>query len=342
MIRSEWMSNGASPYSRLKTLSESVNETARIARISLSLTLIAALYLTLTLLSATDENMFRNTIVTLPRLETGISLERSYLYAPMLFLYLHLQTLYLSAVLTRRIRRFEQVLVQVFPYDRQSREECREWLSGVNLVQGMLGSTKLDLVGRSLMWFGIGVVPVLLLFFVDVSFLRYQATVITVIHHVCFFVDLTCSWLFWWYLRGGAAISLWSDRRKVHGSNTHNRRSHRIASVARFLTALMALLCSSGLASVLLLNGWPIKYDELNVEGYGRPTGFNAFDKWLCRSSGWRGFCRTLNLDIQSRREDLCIGDDVLENAAAGRFSRIWRLIRVGPEKAIIQICEFQ
>ena len=46
-------------HARLRSLADSINDTARMARNSLSLLLIVALYLFLTLISSTDENLLR-------------------------------------------------------------------------------------------------------------------------------------------------------------------------------------------------------------------------------------------------------------------------------------------
>ena len=88
----------------LAALADSINETGRMARANVSLTLIGALYLALTLLTAKDENLLRNAVVALPQLEAGISLKLSYLFGPVVFLYLHAQTLFLLAVLARKVR----------------------------------------------------------------------------------------------------------------------------------------------------------------------------------------------------------------------------------------------
>ncbi len=71
---------------RLRVLAASVNETARMARATNSLFLFVALYLALTLLSATDENLLRNGQVVLPQVGAGISVVESYVLAPFVFL----------------------------------------------------------------------------------------------------------------------------------------------------------------------------------------------------------------------------------------------------------------
>ena len=58
-------------HTRLQSLADSVNDTAHMARNSLSLLLIVVRYLGLTLIASTDENLLRNGQVVLPTLVSG-------------------------------------------------------------------------------------------------------------------------------------------------------------------------------------------------------------------------------------------------------------------------------
>ena len=130
---------------RLRVLADSINETARMARATNSLFLFVALYLALTLLSTTDENLLRNGQVVLPQVGAGISIVQSYVLAPVVFLYLHGQALVLLTVFARKVHTFETVLRDEFPdtvFDVQAkRKECRDWLSAFALVQVFQGDS---------------------------------------------------------------------------------------------------------------------------------------------------------------------------------------------------------
>ena len=154
MNTSVWTAAGISHRDRLAELAQSANETARMARFNVSLSLLVALYLTLTLLSTSDESLLRNAVVTLPQFEAGISLERSYLFAPIAFLYLHVQTLFLLVVLARKVYTFEKTLGIVFPNDDVSKAECRDWLSAITLVQGLQSTGNFAAAARVLTWAG--------------------------------------------------------------------------------------------------------------------------------------------------------------------------------------------
>ena len=179
---------------RLRVLADSVNETARMARATNSLFLFVALYLALTLLSATDENLLRNGQVVLPQVGVGISIVQSHVLVPLVFFYLHGQALVLLTVLARKVRTFEGVLRDEFPdtkFDAQAkRKECRDWLSAFALVQVLQGDSGPSAMSRALAWLAIEAIPLALLFAIDLSFVRYQSDEVTLMHHVVFFADL--------------------------------------------------------------------------------------------------------------------------------------------------------
>ena len=182
---------------RLLALANSANETARMARVNVSLTLSVALYLALALLTATDENIVRDSSVILPYFGTGVSINLSYLLAPPVFVFLHGQALFLLVVLVRKIRRFEELLVRLHPGDRKAAAECRAWLSGVSLVQGLVYTGAFARIAKGLTWFGTTAVPLLLLLLIDLSYLRSQSGGGTVIHHLCFCAALVAVLMFW-------------------------------------------------------------------------------------------------------------------------------------------------
>lgn len=185
-------------HARLNTLADSINDSARMARGSLSLLLLVALYSGLILVVSTDENLLVNGQVALPQTGVGISIVHSYIFAPPIFLYLHIQTLYLLSMLARKVRTFETILTSEFPkattQDEQNkvkaeREEHWEWLSAFAFIQ-LFRRDNVSLVPTVLIWLGTTVIPLLLLLAIDLSFVRYQSLKITVSHHIFLLLDL--------------------------------------------------------------------------------------------------------------------------------------------------------
>ena len=180
-------------HARLRSLADSINDTARTARNSLSLFLVVALYLGLTLVASTDENLLRNGQVVLPQVGVGLSVVQSYILAPPVFLYLHAQLLLLLTVLARKVRTFEIVLKEEFPGEtdpNKQMEECWDWLSAFAFVQLFRLPSGAPHAAKVLAWIGVEAVPLVLLFVLDLSFVRYQSYWITLEHHIVFVFDL--------------------------------------------------------------------------------------------------------------------------------------------------------
>ena len=280
---------------RLWALAESANETARMARVNVSLTLVAALYLTLTLLTATDENIVRNTVVTLPQLGTGVSLKISYIFAPVVFVYLHAQTLFLLVVLARKVRRFEETRQLAFPDNQEAAAECRNWLSAVSLVQGLLGTGGFTRLARGFTWFGTAGVPLVLLFLIDVSFLRHQSGLTSLIHHVCFSADLAGVWIFWRHVGSPPTLFRWRSVLEIFRSRSQADRVSELETFLRTVRNLVAKGVAFALVALLWIYGWPIEHDADFPRG-APDTSFHVLDDVLCPDLRWRGVCRTLNL----------------------------------------------
>lgn len=210
---------------RLRSLAESINDTARMARTTLTLALLVALYLGVTLLSSTDLNLFLNGQVVLPQVGTGVSVVQSYIFAPPVFVFLHVQALFMLGVLARKVRAYDKALAgEQVPEDR--RDEYWDWLSAFAFVQLFRREHVLAHPSRLLSWLGTNVVPLGLLFAIDVSFVRYQSESITWFHHGLFIGDLIFvagfNWqvfkggpFVWWDRTGGVLWRLLSRRKRL-------------------------------------------------------------------------------------------------------------------------------
>ena len=174
---------------QLERLADSINDTARMTRTTLSLVLLVALYLGLTLVFSTDENFVRNDPVVLPQIGVRVLLMQSYIFAPIIFLYFHMQVLFLLTTLRRKIENFDEILKEI-AYTQERRQEYWNWLSAFAFVQLFRQNAPASgLLARVLVLLSIEVIPLVLLFVVDLSFVRYQSLPITIEHHVIFVVD---------------------------------------------------------------------------------------------------------------------------------------------------------
>ena len=201
------VSDDAAHHARLAPLVDSINDTARMARATLALLLMTALYLGFMLSSSSDENLLLNTQVAVLQVGFGVPLEESYKFAPPIFLYLHVQVLFLLYILHGKVGRFERTMGPAglrIPDSR--REEYWNCLSAFAFVQLLrrdhsppgsspsprTSSSPSPLVSRLLMWISIEAIPLLLLILVDLSFVRYQSPGTTWSHHVICLLGLGC------------------------------------------------------------------------------------------------------------------------------------------------------
>ena len=171
---------------RQKILADSINDTARMARAALSLVLLAALYLFLTLISTDDKQLLLGeSQIALPQVNIGISIKASYIVGPPIFLYLHVQALFLLGVLAQKIRRFIELSNR-----GPSTEEHWNWLSAFAFVQLFRPNGNRRWLSLILSCSSIAVIPILLLLAVYLSFVRYQSILITSIHQFILILDI--------------------------------------------------------------------------------------------------------------------------------------------------------
>ena len=94
----------------LRTLTDSINGNANVARTVIALLLLLALYLFLTLAASTDRNLLLDGQVLLPQLGVGLAVSTSYVLAPPVFIYLHLHAMMALATLARQMRTYDTLV----------------------------------------------------------------------------------------------------------------------------------------------------------------------------------------------------------------------------------------
>ena len=288
-------------HARLRALADSINDTARMARGTLSLVLLAALYLGLTLLSSTDENLLRNGKVLLPQVGVGVSVVQSYFFAPLIFFYLHGHALLMLTVLARKVRTFESALSDEFTTQDAKKKECRDWLSAFTFVQTFRQDTGVWHVSKAFAWLSINAIPLLLLFVIDVSFVRYQHEGITWFHHTVFVLDL----LFLVYFN----LSVFGGNWRVMFAGNREKKPRRIWILANWAVTLVKGMVAFGMLLLILFAAQPpseiedrdhIWQDEYLYQNEGFwgavRNGENLLDSGPCKWWDWRQTCRYLDV----------------------------------------------
>ena len=176
---------------RLDGLIEAVNDTARKAQATMFLFLLVALYLLWILVSSTDENLFLNGWLIVGQLNIGLSLRDSYIIGPLILFFLHIYFLCILRELRLRISRFDFVSEEECPRTAGSgitRQELRDRLSASIFVRAIQENS--NGLSRLLAFLVTVAVPLGLLFAADLSFVRYQSDMITLLHDALFVADL--------------------------------------------------------------------------------------------------------------------------------------------------------
>ncbi len=179
---------------RLRALADSINDTARSARNALALTGLVALYLAIALGVASDEVIFTAGGIALPQLGATLSIKYSYIFAPPVFLFLHLQALLHLGVLVDKLKAARAEFA-----DFAAADKAGPLLSSFAYLQVL--SNQGGRIGKFLGMVTVALLPPALLGMIGLSFLRYQSLWTTLSHHVWFTLDVVFVLYFYWYSR---------------------------------------------------------------------------------------------------------------------------------------------
>ncbi|MFI5020196.1 MAG: pentapeptide repeat-containing protein [Alphaproteobacteria bacterium] len=203
-IRSEARSDEAEVKEQIAKLIEAANDTAKVCRAQLAALLLVVLYLGITLLSTNDEALLRGSEVKLPQLNTGLSLRQSYLWAPVVFVFLHVALLINLDLLAAKLRGLNQLL------DRLGSDGVREYyrllLAPFTFTQVLAGpreGSPVRWLVEAFTWLAIVAVPLGLILAAQISFVRYHDAFVTHLHQVLVTIELAALAFFLTRFRGG-------------------------------------------------------------------------------------------------------------------------------------------
>ena len=165
-----------------KKLLDSVNETARIARTSLLLFLVVALYLLIIVGTTTDLMLLRGEIVALPLMEVGVPVVAFYIVAPLIFLLLH-------SNLLLRLRQLTETIKQWKANSKGLKDNHSSLVFPLDFARLLLdGKPRWALYGG--FYSIIVLLPIVVLLALQMSFLAYQSSGITFWHQLIVTFDL--------------------------------------------------------------------------------------------------------------------------------------------------------
>jgi hypothetical protein len=293
------------PPKYLASLIAAVNDGAKSAQAGAFLFLLVGLYLLATAFSASDEDLLLGRAVTISQIGASLPVSFSFAIAPLVFVFLHINTLVRYDLLAKNVQQFRTELRNTVPLEAD-RERCRQLLANVEFIVALTAPRSSALYSRFWPWLFrsiIAVFPVAVLLLVQINALRYQSDLIVWVQRTWLALDLVA--LVWFFARnppyGGrierAAIK--TTQRVVHWG---------------LVTSLPVL--------IIVLNLWwlqtvpadaepkVVRYDPLRTNLSWVQRARDPLDLLLCPTVNWG--CRFLRVDhrllVDKVRDEKALG----------------------------------
>ncbi len=176
------------PYSLL----EAVNESSNTAHSAWLIFLALMTYLTIAVAGVTHADLLRETPVSLPILQVSIQLTQFFQFAPVILVLLHLGLVSQLALLARKTLEFDHALRMLEASDRRT-HPLRLELDNFFFVQAMAGPERSNVMSgflHGMSWLTLVLLPVVLLLYIQVSFLPYHDVTTTWSHRIVLLADI--------------------------------------------------------------------------------------------------------------------------------------------------------
>ena len=165
-------------------LFDPVSETAKIVRTSLLFFLVVALYLLIIVGTTTDLMLLRGEVVALPLMEVGVPVVAFYSVAPLIFLLLH----------SNLLLRLCQLTETVSNNSKRLKDEHSSLVFPLDFARLLLGG-KIHWALNAVVVTQIAILPIVVLLALQMNFLAYQNSFITVWHQLIVTTDLVLLFL---------------------------------------------------------------------------------------------------------------------------------------------------
>ncbi len=176
------------PYSLL----EAVNRSSDTAHFAWLIFLAIMGYLLIAVAGVTHRDLLLATPVHLPVLDVEIQLVQFFQFAPILLVLFHLGLVSQLVLLARKTLEFDAAVHQLEP-TRKRTHPLRLELHNFFFVQGIAGPNRsmiMALFLHGMSWLTLVVVPVIMLLYIQVSFVPYHSIPTTWVHRVALVTDI--------------------------------------------------------------------------------------------------------------------------------------------------------
>jgi uncharacterized protein YjbI with pentapeptide repeats len=180
--------NPVNPFSLL----EAVNSSADTVNTGWLIFLGVMSYLLITIAGITHKDLLLSSDIQLPVLQVKIDLTRFFLFAPILLVLFHMGIIGQLVLLARKTLEFDSAIRLLEPFDKRT-HPLRLELDNFFFVQGIAGPERSRIMSmflHGMSWLTLVALPVLILLYIQVSFLPYHDVAITSAHRVALFADI--------------------------------------------------------------------------------------------------------------------------------------------------------
>lgn len=176
------------PYSLL----EAVNNSSDSAHTAWLIFLAILAYLTVAVAGVTHRDLLLETPVSLPILGVNIQLAEFFQFAPIVLVLFHLGLVSQLVLLAKKTLEFDYAVHALETTDRRT-HPLRLELHNFFFVQAVAGphrSLVMSAFLHGMSWLTLVILPVVLLLFIQISFLPYHDETITWAHRICLLADI--------------------------------------------------------------------------------------------------------------------------------------------------------
>ncbi|MCP4115599.1 MAG: pentapeptide repeat-containing protein [Desulfobacteraceae bacterium] len=202
---------------------EAANEAARTVSNLYIPFLLLGTYIGVIIASTTSEQLLRGIPVTLPLLDVQLPIVQFYKFVPFLFLLFHFNLLFQFALLARKLRVFDRFAANLPDEENTALKERLFNFPFVHMLIDQRRDGFMRWVLAMIVYLTMIALPVLLLLWTQIMFVRYHSEGSTWLHRTAVLVDTAILGIFWarimssrnsaihWWKQRGRQIWFWFD-----------------------------------------------------------------------------------------------------------------------------------
>lgn len=176
------------PYSLL----EAVNSSSDRTNMSWLIFIGLMIYILIAVAGVSHEDLLLNNEISLPIVQVSVELTQFFLFAPIVLLLVHVGAIMQLVMLAHKTIEFDKAM-RLLEVSNKRRHPLRLELHNFFFVQGIAGPHRSRIMGLFLhlmAWLTLVILPVLLLLFIQTSFIPYHSETITWTHRFVLLIDV--------------------------------------------------------------------------------------------------------------------------------------------------------